>query len=250
MRHTVLVIGNEETPVALMKSLLEQNGYHVISLEESRRTLEVICSEKPHLIVLETTGVESNGREVCRQIRCEPRTAMTPIILLSTRCEESDIEAGLDAGADEYVTEPFGQRELLARVRAVIRRTGKASSWNALQERSERRTILHWDLAFGSLEMDVEGWQVTYQGQLIDIQGTQFRLLLYLARHRGTVLSLEQLTRHLWGDTQKGHLHSVYRHICWLREKLEPDPKHPQLIQTVRGVGYCMRNRPRRGEEE
>jgi two-component system alkaline phosphatase synthesis response regulator PhoP len=186
---------------------------------------------------------EMDGLEVCRQLRREGNTATTPIMMLTAKGEEIDKVVGLEVGADDYVTKPFGRRELLARVRALLRRTDYAIP---NEERVVKDTVAevprpNRELAAGPLRIDLAGRRVYCRGQVLELQPKQFELLTYLVRNRGTVLTRDQLLHNVWGYDYAGDTRTVDVHVRWLREKLEEDPANPRLIQTVRGVGYCFR---------
>src|SRR5437879_6483221 len=175
-------------------------------------------------------------------MRRENGTATTPIMMLTAKGEEIDKVVGLEVGADDYVTKPFGRRELLARVRALLRRSDYAAKddqeTEPEDEDAETRQRTHHYLNAGPLKIDQPGRRVFIQGKGIDLQPKQFDLLTYLVKNRGTVLTRDQLLHNVWGYDYAGDTRTVDVHIRWLREKIEEDPANPRLIQTVRGVGY------------
>jgi two-component system alkaline phosphatase synthesis response regulator PhoP len=198
------------------------------------------------LIVLDLMLPEMDGLEVCRQLRREERTATVPIIMLTAKADEIDKVVGLEVGADDYVTKPFGRRELLARVRAHLRRVDypSANAEEAAQMKDggrEKEPALRNELVEGPLRIDLAGRRVICRGQNLELQPKQFDLLTYLVRNRGTVLTRDQLLHNVWGYDYVGDTRTVDVHIRWLREKLEEDPANPKMIQTVRGVGYVFR---------
>jgi len=182
---------------------------------------------------------------VCRQLRREKNTSTTPIMMLTAKGDEIDKVVGLEVGADDYVTKPFGRRELLARVRALLRRADYPSASvgenHAAQGTAGEVPRASRELVVGPLRIDLAGRRVYCRGQEWDRQPKQFDLLTYLVRNRGTVLTRDQLLHNVWGYDYAGDTRTVDVHIRWLREKLEEDPANPQLIQTVRGVGYVFR---------
>ncbi len=189
---------------------------------------------------------EMDGLEVCRQLRREKNTATTPIMMLTAKGDEIDKVVGLEVGADDYVTKPFGRRELLARVRALLRRAEYAPA-GAVEERAPQEQAVsevpraNRELVAGPLRIDLAGRRVFCRGQEFELQPKQFDLLAFLVRNRGTVLTRDQLLHNVWGYDYAGDTRTVDVHIRWLREKIEEDPANPRLIQTVRGVGYAFR---------
>ena len=224
---------------------LEQAGYRVMTAGDGFHALEAMAQVRPDLIILDVMLPEMDGLELCREIRRRSSTATTPILMLTARGDEIDKVVGLEVGADEYVTKPFGKRELLARVRALLRRadypTSPSSGTDAETEPVPQQVPAHRELVVGPLRIDLQGRHVHRQGTIIDLQPKQFDLLVYLVRTRGTVLTRDQLLHNVWGYDYVGDTRTVDVHIRWLREKLEEDPANPVLIQTVRGVGYVFR---------
>ena len=239
----ILVVDDESVLVETIAYNLEQAGYQVITAADGKSALQAAHRELPDLIILDIMLPEMDGLEVCRQLRRESSTATTPIMMLTARGDEIDKVVGLEVGADDYVTKPFGRRELLARVRALLRRAdyvpldGEKSEQEADNEvpRASR------ELVAGPLRIDLAGRRVNCRGQELELQPKQFELLTYLVRNRGTVLTRDQVLHNVWGYDYAGDTRTVDVHVRWLREKLEEDPANPRLIQTVRGVGYCFR---------
>jgi DNA-binding response OmpR family regulator len=239
----ILVVDDEAVLVETIAYNLEQAGYAVITAADGASALEAAQREKPDLIILDLMLPEMDGLEICRQLRKESNTATTPIMMLTARSEEIDKVVGLEVGADDYVTKPFGRRELLARVRALLRRTDYATP---NEERVSKDTASevprsNRELVAGPLRIDLAGRRVYCRGQVLELQPKLFELLTYLVRNRGTVLTRDQLLQNVWGYDYAGDTRTVDVHVRWLREKLEEDPANPLLIQTVRGVGYCFR---------
>jgi len=163
--------------------------------------------------------------------------------MLTAKSDEIDKVVGLEVGADDYVTKPFGRRELLARVRALLRRKDYPphEAEKSEQETTNEVSRTNRELVAGPLRIDLAGRRVNCRGQELELQPKQFELLTYLVRNRGTVLTGDQLLHNVWGYDYAGDTRTVDVHVRWLREKLEEDPANPRLIQTVRGVGYCFR---------
>ncbi|GCE19219.1 response regulator transcription factor [Dictyobacter kobayashii] len=244
MVRKILVVDDEAVLLDTISYNLEQAGYQVTKAADGLSALDAARTETPDLVILDIMLPGIDGLEVCRQLRRERLTAVVPIIMLTAKGDEIDKVVGLEVGADDYMTKPFGRRELLARVRALLRRadypitnSGNQDTTNNRQESLPRRKDLH----SGDLSIDQAGRRVTNRGQNIELQPKQFDLLTYLVRNRGTVLTRDQLLHHVWGYDYAGDTRTVDVHIRWLREKLEEEAANPKLIQTVRGVGYVFR---------
>jgi len=195
---------------------LRADGYETLAAADGAQALELARRPAVALVILDIMLPRVSGLDVCRQLRARSETADLPIMMLTARAEESDIVVGLELGADDYVTKPFSWSEARARVRALLRR-GRGA---------------------GDLRIDVARREVTRQGVAITLPARLFELLVYLVRYRGTVLTRGRLLERVWGYDYVGDTRTVDVHVRWLREKLEDDPANPQLIQTVRGVGY------------
>ncbi len=243
MARKILVVDDEAILVETIAYNLEQAGYQVTTAADGASALEAAHRELPDLIVLDLMLPEMDGLEVCRQLRRESATAQTPIIMLTAKSDEIDKVVGLEVGADDYVTKPFGRRELLARVRALLRRSEYPT---AIEEKPAESSVeevprVSRELVVGPLRIDLAGRRINCRGQEMELQPKQFDLLTYLVRNRGTVLTRDQLLHNVWGYDYAGDTRTVDVHVRWLREKLEEDPANPKLIQTVRGVGYAFR---------
>src|ERR1700736_4469377 len=245
MARKILVVDDEAVLLETMAYNLEQAGYQVIIASDGASALEAARRETPDLIILDIMLPEMDGLEVCRLLRRESNTSTTPIMMLTAKGDEIDKVVGLEVGADDYVTKPFGRRELLARVRALLRRAGQAPVPTSQERPAETSSSVvpraNRELVAGPLRIDLAGRRVHCRGQELELQPKQFDLLTYLVRNRGTVLTRDQLLHNVWGYDYAGDTRTVDVHIRWLREKLEEDPDNPRLIQTVRGVGYCFR---------
>ena len=244
MARKILVVDDEAILVETIAYNLEQAGYRVVTAADGSSALDAARSEIPDLIILDVMLPGMDGLEVCRQLRKESGTATTPIVMLTAKSDEIDKVVGLEVGADDYVTKPFGRRELLARVRALLRRSEYPHPGEdrlGAQEAVEAVRPASRDLVAGPLRIDLAGRRVNCRGQDLELQPKQFELLAYLVRNRGTVLTRDQLLHNVWGYDYAGDTRTVDVHVRWLREKLEEDPANPKLIQTVRGVGYVFR---------
>jgi len=240
----ILVVDDETVLVETIAYNLEQAGYQVTTAADGASALQAAHRETPDLIILDIMLPEMDGLEVCRQLRRESNTSTTPIMMLTARGDEIDKVVGLEVGADDYVTKPFGRRELLARVRALLRRSDYVPTNEAERNEQDSNNEVpraSRELVAGPLRIDPAGRRVNCRGQELELQPKQFELLTYFVRNRGTVLTRDQLLHNVWGYDYVGDTRTVDVHVRWLREKIEEDPANPHLIQTVRGVGYCFR---------
>lgn len=222
MNETILVVDDEPKIVQLARDYLEKSGFQVLTSGDGQQALTITRQERPDLIVLDLMLPGMDGLDVCRAIR---RESDVPIIMLTARAEETDQLIGLELGADDYITKPFSPRALVARVRALLRRT----QGNLLQQETVR---------VGDLELDLRRKQLCLKGEIIHLTRSEFLLLETLAKHPGQPLSREQLLEKLHGVVFDGVDRSVDSHIKNLRRKIEPDPADPIYIQTVYGFGY------------
>ena len=241
MGNKILVVDDEAVLLETIVYNLELAGYQVCTAADGASALEIAHREKPDLMILDLMLPVMDGLEVCRQLRREDDTAGMLILMLTAKSEEIDKVVGLEVGADDYVTKPFSKHELLARVRALMRRQGKpivesASGDDDTPPRRSPRVLV-----CGPIEMNLDGRRVYRSGQELDLQPKQFELLKCLMQNRGTVLTRDQLLQNVWGYDYAGDTRNVDVHVRWLREKLEEDQANPRLIQTVRDVGYCLR---------
>ncbi len=237
MQRTILVVDDDAALRDTLAYNLRGEGYLVLTAADGVAALEAARHNAIALVLLDLMLPILDGLDVCRRLRAQPQTAKVPILMLTARGEETDKIVGLELGADDYVTKPFSWNEVRARVRALLRRsdqadvTGSASIVGA--EGDDRRV-----LTVSDLRIDVDRREVTRSDRQIELQARLFDLLVYMVRYRGTVLTRDRLLEHVWGYEYAGDTRTVDVHIRWLREKLEDDPANPQLIQTVRGVGY------------
>ncbi len=243
MGRKILVVDDEPVLVETIAYNLEQAGYEVTTVADGVSALEAAKREIPDLIILDIMLPEMDGVEVCRRLRRESTTATMPIMVLTAKGEEIDKVVGLEVGADDYVTKPFGRRELLARVKALLRRAEYVPSGEKrpVQDAPTDGARLARELVVGPLRIDLAGRRIICRGQELELQPKQFELLTYLVRNRGTVLTRDQILHNVWGYDYTGDTRTVDVHVRWLREKLEEDPANPRLIQTMRGVGYVFR---------
>lgn len=222
MNETILVVDDEPKIVKLARDYLEQGGFRVVVAEDGQMALTVARHERPDLVVLDLNLPSMDGLSVCRALR---RESEVPIIMLTARVEEMDRLIGLELGADDYITKPFSPRELVARVRAVLRRVQGGVHQPGL-------------VRAGDLEIDLEGHRVTRAGEPLQLTRTEFNLLALLAQHPGQTFSRAQLLSRLHGVAYDGYDRSVDAHVKNLRRKLEINPLEPRYVLTVYGVGY------------
>ena len=227
MMARVLVVDDEATLVDTIRYNLRREGYDVHVAGDGNEALRLARASTPDLVVLDLMLPGIDGLEVCRQLR---RESTVPILMLTAKDDEVDKIVGLEVGADDYMTKPFSMRELLARIRAMLRRSRMA------QQASEADT----DRAARSADLEADPLQrrVTLGERSLQLKPKEFDLLLYLMQQRGRVLTRDQLLEKVWGYTFVGDTRTVDVHIRWLREKIEEDPGSPRRIETVRGVGY------------
>ncbi|MEK6717842.1 MAG: response regulator [candidate division NC10 bacterium] len=226
---TILVVEDEPDIADLVKYHLEKAGLPARVVADGKQALDLILREQPDLVVLDLMLPGLDGLELCRRLRGAPATRGIPVIMLTAKTEEVDRIVGLEMGADDYVPKPFSPRELVARVKAVLRRTA------APLEPSEA------PVTAGHLRLDPTRHEVTKGGQPVSLSAMEFRLLEFFLRHRGRVYTRAQLLDQVWGQDRFVEPRTVDVHIRRLREKVEADPQRPTLILTVRGVGYKCR---------
>jgi len=220
----ILLVDDERSIQTLLSYPLRKDGYHVTSARDGREALQRFDEARFDLVVLDLMLPQMDGVEVCRELRAR---SQVPIIMLTAKGGEMDKVAGLEVGADDYITKPFSMREFRSRVKAALRRS------RMVAEPPSEETIERDELT-----VDFERRMVTLRGEEIGVTYVEFEILAALARSPGRVLSRETLLEHVWGDSEYRDPRTVDVHIRHLREKLETDPKEPQLLLTVRGVGY------------
>ncbi len=233
MAETILIVEDEPALQETLVYNLQKQGYAAQAVADGRSALEAARRLNPDLIVLDIMLPELDGFEVCRTLRQE---SGVPILMLTARDEEIDRVVGLEVGADDYLTKPFSMRELLARVKAQLRRT------RLVREELDRvRTdsaAPHEVLAFEGLKIDLTRREVTLDGGVLPLKPQEYDLLLFFAEHRGQMLSREHILERVWGWDYIGDSRTVDVHVRWLRQKIEKDPAQPKRIITVRGGGY------------
>jgi two-component system, OmpR family, alkaline phosphatase synthesis response regulator PhoP len=225
MLKKVLIVEDETDLVKLLKYNLEKEGFKVNYATDGTVALAEARRDPPDLVILDQMLPGLDGLEVCRQLRRNERFARTPVLILSARSEEADRVVGLELGADDYVTKPFSTREVVARVRALLRRNEPAGP---------PRLKIHR----GEIVIDPTAHSVFVAGRAVELSALEFRLLHYLASHPGMVFSRDQLLDSVWGNDRTVTPRSVDVYIRRIREKVEPAPQDPAYVQTIHGVGY------------
>ena len=228
MPRTILVVDDETTLRETLAESLEDEGFRVVTAADGREALAQFRAASPDLVLLDLMLPELSGIEVCRAIRAE---SGVPILMLTARDSELDKVVGLELGADDYVTKPFSLRELLARVRALLRRS----------ERQQSPTETATTIDIGELTLDISGHRLLRDGQPVPVKPKAFELLAFLAQHPGQVFTRDQLLERVWGYEYGGETRTVDVHVHWLRAHIEGDPSVPQFLHTVRNVGYVFR---------
>lgn len=226
--ETILVVDDDEDIREIITIYLKHEGYNVISATDGNQGLTYALSVNPDLIILDMMLPGLDGIEVCQELR---KKLATPIIFLSCKSTPSDKSIGLIAGGDDYMSKPFDTIELLARVKAHLRRNRMLES---LSNQNNPKNLI----CYPGLTIDIDSYSVNAYGEEVNLTHKEFQLLELLARNPNTVFSNEQLFKVLWTTDSFGDYRTVMVHISNIRKKIEPDPKHPIIIQTIKGVGY------------
>ena len=243
MPYRVLLVEDDATLRETVAYNLRHQGYEVVEAENGLMALEAARREQPDVVLLDVMLPGIEGFEVCRLLRKETNL---PILMLTARSDEVDRVVGLEMGADDYLTKPFSMRELMARVKALLRRAELIREELAAElrdaapatTRQESRPPDTGALIFGDLVLDLGRREVRLGGEVVGLKPREFDLLLFLARNRGIALSRDLILERVWGWTFDGNSRTVDVHMRWLREKLERDPANPARLVTVRGIGY------------
>jgi DNA-binding response OmpR family regulator len=220
----IFVLEDDPDILRLIQHQLNLSNLETVGFPTSAGMLEQAQRRQPALFLLDVMLPGESGLDVCRRIRQNHKLEMAPVVFLTAKGEEADRVAGLELGADDYIVKPFSPRELVARIRAVLRRT----------QRPEKPAIIR----AGQLEINGEAMSISVGGELVSTTPTEYRLLEYLASHAGKVFTRDQLLDAVWRDSHFVTLRSIDVFVRRLREKIEPDPERPMYLRTVRGVGY------------
>jgi two-component system alkaline phosphatase synthesis response regulator PhoP len=224
MSKRILIVEDEQDLVRLLKYNLDKEGFRVNTVSDGSLVLSEMRREEPDLLILDLMLPGLDGLEICRQVRRHDRYSYIPILMLTARSDEADRVVGLEIGADDYVTKPFSMRELIARVRALLRRREPLVQRSSVQR--------------GNLTIDPSAHAVSVAGKQVELSALEFRLLHHLATHPGLVFSRDQLLDRVWGNDRSVTPRSVDVYIRRVREKIEEEPQKPAYLQTVHGVGY------------
>jgi len=229
MAHIKILVAEDDTNIRMgLVDTLESEDYQVTEAEDGQQALELFTKNSFDLVLLDIMMPEKSGYDVCRDIRAI--NGDVPIIMLTAKGEEIDKVVGLQLGADDYVTKPFGVHELLARISAVLRRSKR----HAQVEKKPARI----KFMFGEFEVNIKTYKLSKQGKAIDLSARELKLLLHFHDHPGEVLTRDNLLNAIWGIDYFGTTRTLDQHIAQLRKKIEPDPSNPVLITTIHGVGY------------
>jgi phosphate regulon transcriptional regulator PhoB len=222
----ILVVDDEKDIVDLISYNLGKEGYTVLKSYDGEEALQLIRSKNPNLVILDLMLPGMQGLEVCKAIRKDPKCASLPIIMLTAKGEEIDRVLGLEMGADDYITKPFSVKELIARVRAVLRRADA-------EQRAEKESF-----SCEGLHVDYVSYEVSLDGRKMDLSPTELKLLIFFTRHPGRVYTRDQILDQVWGDAAFVTPRTVDVHIRRLRAGIEKDSENPRFIHTIRGIGY------------
>jgi phosphate regulon transcriptional regulator PhoB len=230
IRKRILVIEDDRDIIELVRYNLEKDSFQVATASDGAAGIAQLRKSPPDLLILDLMLPKLSGLEVCKEVRREAATARLPIVMLTARGEEADRVVGLELGADDYVTKPFSPRELVARVKALLRRTEPIGA--------DEKPI-----DFGPLRIDPAAYRVTRSGKAVMLSSLEFRLLYYLAARPNRVFSRDQLLDAVWGTERFVTPRSVDVYVRRLREKIEEDPQFPSFVKTIRGAGYLFETR-------
>jgi two-component system alkaline phosphatase synthesis response regulator PhoP len=232
MANKVLVVDDEQSIVKLLQYNLEQAGFQVITAADGEEGRDLAEKESPDIMVLDLMLPKLDGMEVCKQLR--QKKIQIPILMLTAKDEEFDKVLGLELGADDYMVKPFSPREVIARVKAILRRS------QVMSEMIQEKETASESLQIGELRLVPEQYEAFFRGELLDLTLKEFELLLYLSQNLGRVLTRDQLLSAVWNYDFAGDTRIVDVHISHLREKIEADSKKPTYIKTIRGLGYKL----------
>ena len=226
--NKILVVEDDLNLLSTLKYNLQKEGYDVATAADGAEAIETARRENPDLVILDLMLPKMSGFEVCRVLR---KDMTVPVLMLTAKAEETDKIVGLEIGADDYMTKPFSMRELVARVRAMLRRVEMMELPS-----TDEKTLLK----VNDLEVDLARHRATLRETVLDLTPKEYDLLVFLARNRGLVFNREQLLEKVWGYDYAGDTRTVDVHIRWLRQKIEADPQKPKHLITVRGTGYKL----------
>ena len=232
MNNRILVVDDEEFILTLIEFNLQQAGFEVITAMDGEMALQKATTERPDLIILDLMLPKMDGMEVCKELRLQ--RVMTPILMLTAKEDEFDKVLGRELGADDYMTKPFSPREVVARVKAILRRT-KLQQEEQVAEAPDEDSI-----TIAELKILPEFYEAYFQGRKLELTPKEFELLVYLAKNKSRVLTRDQLLSAVWNYDFAGDTRIVDVHISHLRDKIEQNTKKPTYIKTIRGLGYKL----------
>ncbi|MES9696689.1 two-component system response regulator PhoP [Bacillus sp. JJ927] len=232
MNNRILVVDDEEFILTLIEFNLQQAGFEVITAMDGEMALQKATTERPDLIILDLMLPKMDGMEVCKELRLQ--RVMTPILMLTAKDDEFDKVLGLELGADDYMTKPFSPREVVARVKAILRRT-KLQQEEQVSESPDEDSII-----IAELKILPEFYEAYFRGRKLELTPKEFELLVYLAKNKSRVLTRDQLLSAVWNYDFAGDTRIVDVHISHLRDKIEQNTKKPTYIKTIRGLGYKL----------
>lgn len=241
----VLIVDDEQSILILLAYNLENDGYKVTTAMDGQEGYELALNETFDFIILDLMLPSMDGMDICKSLRQEKID--TPILMLTAKDDELEKIIGLELGADDYMTKPFSPREVLARMKAILRRTEKSSSSSSEADEAEAKSasktsefVVEEKVTIGDIDIFPELYEVYVKDTVVDITPKEFELLLYMAQRKNRILSREQLLNAIWNFEYAGETRIVDVHISHLREKIEKDTKNPEYIKTVRGFGYKL----------
>ena len=235
-KKTILIVDDEEPIRDLLRYNLEKEGYKTLEANDGQAGVDIALAEKPDLVLLDLMLPKMDGLSVCKRVR---QYLNVPIVMLSAKGEEIDKIVGLEIGADDYVTKPFSVRELMARIKANLRKA-EANIENVEEKTAAKETETSNKITVGELELDLDKFEVKVNGQVVDLTLREFEVLKYLATQPGQVVTREVLLEKVWGYEYYGDIRTVDVTVRRIREKIEKDTSSPKILITKRGVGYYI----------
>ena len=235
-KKTILIVDDEKPIVEILVYNLQKEGYNTLEANDGEEAVRIALEKKPNLILLDIMLPKMDGLAVCKKIR---HSLNVPILMLSAKDEEIDKILGLELGADDYVTKPFSVRELMARVKANLRKA-ELMTENVEVSNSENEEKHKNQIVVGELELDLDKFEVKVKGKIVDLTLREFEVLKYLAKQPGQVITREILLEKVWGYEYYGDIRTVDVTVRRIREKIEPDTSNPRILITKRGVGYYI----------
>jgi two-component system response regulator VicR len=233
-KKTILIVDDEQPIIDILVYNLQKEGYNTLEANDGLTAVDIALSQKPDLILLDIMLPKMDGLTVCKRIR---HTLNVPIVMLTAKGEEIDKILGLELGADDYVTKPFSVRELMARVKANLR---KGESMSPTIEEETKKSVVKNEIVVGDLTLDLDKFEVRVEGEVIDLTLREFEVLKYLAAQPGQVVTRETLLEKVWGYEYYGDIRTVDVTVRRIREKIEKDTSNPKILITKRGVGYYI----------